>query len=185
MLVIDNIVVSDDIFKQYFVCDLSYCKGICCIEGDAGAPLEEEEISILEDCLDEIKPFMTEKGIDVIIQGGVFDYDMDGILVTPLINDKECAFVYFEGGIAYCAIEKAYMNGKIDFQKPISCHLYPIRITKHNCYERLNYHQWEVCNHARMNGKKLQISVFDYLRVPLIRKYGEAWIKKVEKIIAL
>ncbi len=182
MLAIDNTLISDDIFNHYFACDLSCCKGICCVEGDAGAPLEEEEISVLEDCLDEIKPFMLKEGIEVVIQSGVFDYDVEGILVTPLVNDKECAFVYFEDNIAKCAIEKAYMEKRIDFQKPISCHLYPIRITKSNYYEMLNYHRWEVCHSACMHGKDLAISVFDYLRIPLTRKYGEEWIEKVKQI---
>jgi hypothetical protein len=183
MLIVDNIFISEDIFKQYFACNLSYCKGICCVEGDAGAPLEEEEIAIIEDCLDSIQTFMTKESIDVVKQGGVFDYDMEGVLVTPLVNDKECVFVYYENDIAQCAIEKAYMEGRINFQKPISCHLYPVRLTKQHTYERLNYHQWEVCHHARMNGKRLQVSVFDFLKVPLSRKYGEDWIKKVKKII--
>lgn len=183
MVIIDNIFISDDIFKQHFVCDFSCCKGICCVEGDAGAPLEEEEIAIIEDYLDEIKPFMTKESIDIVKQGGVFDYDVEGVLVTPLVNDKECVFVYYENDIAQCAIEKAYREGKIDFQKPISCHLYPVRLTKHNCYERLNYHQWEVCRSARMNGKRLQISVYDFLKTPLARRYGDEWINKVEKII--
>jgi hypothetical protein len=185
MLIIDNILISDDIFKQYFVCNLSCCKGLCCVEGDAGAPLEEEEISILEDYLDQIKPFMTKEGIEVVKQGGVFDYDIDGILVTPLVNDKDCAFICFDNDIAQCAIEKAFLERQIDFPKPISCHLYPIRITNHNGFERLNYHQWKICHHARTNGKRLNVSVFEFLKSPLIRKYGEQWFNKVKKNIML
>jgi len=183
MIAIDNTIISDSIYNQYFACNLSCCGGACCVEGDAGAPLEEEEISILEDYLDEIKPFMSEKGIDIVMQAGVFDYDMDGILVTPLVNDKECAFVYFEDSIAKCAIEKAYMEGKIDFQKPISCHLYPVRITKCNFYEVLNYHEWEICHSACSHGKELKINLFDYLSAPLARRYGEKWVKKAKKIL--
>ena len=182
MLVVDNVFIPDDIFNEHFACDLSFCKGSCCIEGDAGAPLEEEEISILEDYLDEIKPYMFEKGIEIITYSGVFDYDVEGGLVTPLVDDKECAFVYFEKDIAKCAIEKAYFEKKIDFQKPISCHLYPIRVTKNNGLDTLNYHKWEICNSARLNGKSLKNSLFDYLKIPLSRKYGKEWVGKVKKI---
>jgi hypothetical protein len=181
MLVIGNTIISDDILNQYFACDISCCKGSCCIEGDAGAPLEEDEISVLEDCLDKIKPYMSEKSIEILMLTGVFDYDMEGVLVTPLVNDSECIFVYFEENAAKCAIEKAYLEGKIGFQKPISCHLYPIRITKNNGYDILKYHQWEVCKDACKNGKSLNISLFDYLKKPLTRKYGEDWVKKVKK----
>ena len=181
MLSIDHTLISDDVFNQYFACDISACKGACCIEGDAGAPLEEEEISILEDCLDKIIPFMSEKGKAVVAQTGVFDYDMDGILVTPLVNDSECAFVYFEQDIAKCAIENAFLAKKIDFQKPISCHLYPIRVKKCNYHEALSYHKWDICNDARKRGKDMNISLFDYLKAPLIRRYGRAWIDKIKE----
>ena len=182
MLAIGNTIISDDILNQYFACDIACCKGSCCIEGDAGAPLEEDEISVLEDCLDKIKPYMSEKSIEILTQMGVFDYDMEGVLVTPLVNDSECIFVYFEENAAKCAIEKAYLEGKIGFPKPFSCHLYPIRITKNNGYDVLKYHQWEVCKDACKNGKSLNISLFDYLKQPLTRKYGEDWVKKVKKI---
>jgi hypothetical protein len=181
MLSIDHIIISDEVLNQHFVCDVSVCKGRCCIEGDAGAPLEEEEISVLEDFLDDIKPCMLPESIQIVEQNGVFDYDMDGNLVTPLINDKECVFVYFDGNTAKCAIEKAFDEGKIDFKKPISCHLYPIRVKKFNYYERLDYHCWEVCKSARTNGKTLKISVFDYLSEPLSRRYGKEWVEKVKK----
>jgi hypothetical protein len=181
MLAIDNVIISDDILNQYFACDIFCCKGSCCIEGDAGAPLEEEEIAILEDYIDKIKPYMSEKSVEILTQMGVFDYDMEGVLVTPLVNDSECIFVYFEENAAKCAIEKAYLEGKIDFQKPISCHLYPIRIKKSNGYDVLKYHQWEVCKDAKKHGKYLNISLFDYLKIPLTIKYGKEWIDKVKK----
>ena len=177
----DQVIISDEILNQYFVCDLEACKGMCCVEGDAGAPLEEEEIAVIEDFLDDIKPYMTQEGVRIVDQNGVFDYDADGVLVTPLVNDNECAFVYFESTIAKCAIEKAFLEGKIDFQKPISCHLYPIRIKKFDYYQRLDYHCWDVCEQARKNGKNLKITVFDYLSEPLSRRYGKEWVKKVKK----
>jgi Fe-S-cluster containining protein len=181
MLAIDNTFISDDILNQHFACDISCCKGACCIEGDAGAPLEEEEIAILEDYLDEIIPFMSEKGIEVIAKMGVFDYDVDGVLVTPLVNDSECAFVYFENNVAKCAIEKAFDAKKIDFQKPISCHLYPIRVEKGAFCFFLKYHQWEICKEARKHGKDMGISLLDHLKEPLTRKYGEDWVAKIKK----
>ena len=181
MLSIDNVIISDDILNQYFSCDFSCCKGSCCVEGDAGAPLEEDEIGILEDCLDEIKPFMSEKGLEIVARSGFFDYDMDGILVTPLVNDSECAFVYFEKKLAKCAIEMAFNAKKIDFRKPISCHLYPIRVKKCNFYEVLTYHQWEICKDAKKRGKDLSITLLDYLKEPLVRKYGSDFIKKLTK----
>jgi len=183
MLAIDNVIIPDDILNQCFACDISCCKGICCVEGDAGAPLEEEEISILEDCLDKIKLFMTEKGINVVIRAGVFDYDVGGMLVTPLVNDSECAFVYFEKNVAKCAIEAAFDAKKTGFRKPISCHLYPIRIKKCGFYEVLTYHQWEICKDGKKHGKKLNINLFDYLKEPLIRRYGRAWMKKIKEIL--
>ena len=181
MLAIDDVIISEDVLNQYFACDISCCKGACCVEGDAGAPLEEEEIAILEDCLEEIKPFMTEKGVETVTKSGVFDYDMDGVLVTPLINDSECVFVYFDENDAKCAIEKAFLEKKIGFWKPISCHLYPIRIKKCNYYEVLNCHQWEVCSAARKHGKDLGIRLLDYLKEPLKRKFGGVWIEKMQK----
>ena len=181
MLSIDHIIISDEILNEHFVCDVSACKGMCCVAGDAGAPLEEEEVSVLEDFLDEIKPYMSKESVQMVEQNGVFDYDVEGILVTPLINDRECVFTYFESTIAKCAIEKAFWEGKIPFKKPISCHLYPIRIKKFDYYERLDYHRWEVCKYARRHGKNLKITVFDYLSDPLSRRYGKEWVKKVKK----
>ena len=185
MLAVDDTLISDDIFSQCFFCDLSCCSGICCVEGDAGAPLEEEEISILEDYKEMITPYMIPEGVAVINQLGMFDYDEGGNLVTPLVDDRDCAFVYYEDNIAKCAIEKAYLDKKIDFLKPISCHLYPIRITSYAHYDAINYHQWNVCESARKKGKEMNISVFEFLKIPLARKYGQQWIEKVKKNISM
>ncbi len=175
MIVVDNVIVSEDVASVKFICDLKACHGDCCVEGDDGAPLEEEEIGIIEDYLDEIKPFMTEKGLEVVNKNGVFDYGIGGEFVTPLVNDRECAFVFFENGISYCAIEKAFLEGKTDFRKPISCHLYPIRITQYDDYDAVNYHKWPVCNAALKLGREKGTPLYKSLREPLIRKYGEAW----------
>lgn len=179
MIVIDNTIISDDIVNVCFVCDLARCKGQCCVEGDAGAPLEEEEISIIEDIVDEVKPFMSKKGIEVIEKNGVFDYDSGGNYVTPLINNYECAFAIFENGIAMCAIEKAYNDGKINYKKPISCHLYPVRITKHESYDAVNYHKWSVCNKALEKGNREKVHLYEFLKEPLIRKYGRSWYNQL------
>ena len=183
MIEIANILVSDEIQKIRFCCDLESCLGACCVEGDAGAPLEEEEISLLEDYIEEIKPFMRKEGVEVIEKNGIFDFDSTGEYVTSLINDRDCAFVIYENGVASCAIEKAFENGKIKFQKPISCHLYPIRVTKHKKFEALNYHKWYICQSACTQGKKLELPVYKFLKEPLIRQYGNEWYGKLVKAI--
>ena len=138
MIALDNTLISDEIKTTFFSCDLKECKGACCIEGDAGAPLEEEEISLLEDYLDVLKPFMTLSGREEVETMGVFDYDADGKFVTPLVNGKECAYLFFDQEIARCAIESAYRGKKIPFPKPLSCHLYPIRIKTTQFNDLLN-----------------------------------------------
>ncbi|HEX7412195.1 MAG TPA: DUF3109 family protein [Bacteroidales bacterium] len=183
MLSVENNLVSDDLSLVKFVCDLKKCHGACCVEGDAGAPLAEEEISILEDCLDEVKPYMNEAGLAEVERIGVFDYDANGAYVTPLVNDKECAFVVFENETAICAIEKAYNAGRIKFQKPVSCHLYPVRIRKSRNDEVVNYHEWHVCRFALIHGRRLDVPLYIFLKEPLIRKYGRKWyINLVDQI---
>lgn len=181
MLVVDNTILSEELFTQCFCCDLSACKGACCVEGDAGAPLEEEEVGILEDCLPRILPYMTPEGRAVVEQNDVFDYDMEGSLVTPLVNDRECAFLYYGEGCAYCAIEKAFLERRIRFRKPISCHLYPIRISRRNYYDLLEYHRRDICEGARRCGESRKTDIFSYLEEPLVRKYGRRWYNKVRK----
>ena len=184
MIAIDKTLISDDLGSICFACDLSACKGACCVDGDAGAPLEEEEISILEDYFDEIKPYMTPEGIEQVEMDGVFDYDMYGHYVTPLVNGRECAFVFHENGIAFCAIEKACKEGKIPFLKPVSCHLYPVRISKYNDFEAVNYNEWHICKPALLNGKKNNIPLYIFLKDSLMRKYGEAWYKELVESLA-
>ncbi len=180
MIIIDNTLVSEELKSVLFSCDLPACGGDCCVEGDAGAPLEEEEISILEDYLDEIKPFMTQKGMAVVEKNGVFDYDAEGEYVTPLVDDRECAFVYFENGISYCAIEKAWQERKTGFQKPISCHLYPVRLSRLKEHTAVNYDHWDICKAALIKGKQDGRPLYQYLKTPLIRKFGKAWYQKLE-----
>lgn len=176
MIAIDNTLNSDELGKVCFVCNLAACKGACCVEGDAGAPLDESEISELEDNLDHIKPFMRLDGIKAVDELGVFDYDAHGHYVTPLVNGAECAFVVFtDEGIAACAIEKAWEAGKSKFRKPVSCHLYPVRISKYNDFDAVNYHEWHVCHPALEYGKKLNVPMYKFLKDSLIRKYGVKW----------
>lgn len=181
MIPIGNTIVSDEIIKEKFVCDLIKCKGACCVEGASGAPLEEEELEILENIYDKVKPYLTKEGIEAVEEYGLYIKDSDGDLVTPLINGYgACAYTIFEKGIAQCGIEKAYRDGKIDFQKPVSCHLYPVRITKYKEYDAVNYHEWEICSHACSLGKKLKVPVYVFLKDSLVRKYGTAWYDQLK-----
>jgi hypothetical protein len=183
MIIIGNTSVSDDLYLVRFCCNLERCQGACCVAGDAGAPLEEEEISILEDELENIKPYMTERGRETIEKQGVFDYDIHGKFVTPLVNDGECAFAIFADGIAFCAIEKAYFERKTKFRKPVSCHLYPVRITKYETFDAVNYEKWNICKPALKLGNKNGIPLYKFLKEALVRKYGIDWYNQLEKEI--
>lgn len=181
MLQIDRALISFDVLEKTFVCDLKACKGICCVEGDSGAPLEEDETKLIEKVYPQVKKYMTKKGIDTIEKKGTWIIDMDNDKVTPLINNKECAYTYTDNkGIIKCAIEKAYFNKEIDFRKPISCHLYPIRITKYNDFDAVNYETNKLCIPARICGEKHGIEIYKFVKDPLIRKYGEVWYKQLE-----
>ena len=183
MLIVDKVLVSEDLLDECFCCDLEKCGGMCCVEGDVGAPIEPEEVGDMEDCYPQVRKYMQPEAVKLVDNLGTFDYDMEGEFVTPLLSDEACAYVYYEDGIAKCAIEKAFLNGEIDFQKPISCHLYPIRIKKLPDYEALNYHRWEVCREACKKGKDIKLPVYKFLREPLIRKYGEEWYEKLENAV--
>jgi len=181
MLQIDDTIISLDLLDQRFVCDLDACKGICCIEGDDGAPLEEEEVKIIEDLLPIIWDDLTEKSKELIKKQGVSYIDSDGEPVTSIVNGEECVFTYTdEHGQCKCAIEKAFREGKTDFYKPISCHLYPVRLQNYEEYTAVNYHQWSVCNCARKLGGKLGVPVYQFLKEPLIRKFGSEWFEQLE-----
>jgi hypothetical protein len=183
MIFLENTIVSDPVQTVRFACDLVKCKGACCVEGDAGAPLEEEEISFLEDHLDEIKPYMLPGGLSEVEANGVFDYDAAGNLVTPLVKGRECAFVYYENGITRCAIEKAFREGKIPAGKPVSCHLYPIRIQRLKTNDAINYHRWPICDHALERGAKENIPLYRFLEDALVRKYGREWYEKLVSLL--
>ena len=181
MIVIGNTIISEDLFDKQFVCNLEKCHGACCVEGESGAPLDQSEIEILDKIFDKVKPYMVEDGIKTIEEFGKWVVDSDGDFVTPLVSGRgRCAYVFFDNGVAKCAIEKAHALGKIDFQKPISCHMYPVRITKHKDYDAVNYDKWEICSPACVNGKKLGVSVYQFVKNALIRKYGETWYKQLD-----
>jgi hypothetical protein len=181
MYVVQHVYISDDVVEKHFVCDLAKCKGACCVEGDFGAPLEDEEKAILEKYLPQIKPYLTPEGIEAIEKQGAFIRDEEGDFSTPTIQNRECAYAIRDTqGILKCGIEQAYREGKIDFPKPISCHLYPIRITKLKHEEALNYERWDVCDAACELGKTLQIPIYQFLKESLIRRYGEAWYAEFE-----
>ena len=187
MIAVDNTLISEDVIEKQFVCDLNACKGACCVAGDSGAPLDKDELPILLSVVEKVKPYMVAKGIKAVDKHGAYVVDEDGDYTTTLVSEKaECAFVYFdEKKTALCAIEKAYLEGKIDWKKPISCHLYPIRITQLKGHEALNYDRWDVCKPACACGKKLEVPVYKFLKEPLIRKYGKDWFKKLEKTAQL
>jgi len=179
MIQIEDKIISLDIFEKYFVCDLNICKGACCIEGDSGAPLLEDEKKVLEDAYIKIKPYMQREGIDAVENKGVAVIDSQGDLTTTLVNNRECSFVFFDKGIAKCSIEKAYNEGKTDFKKPISCHLFPIRINKHSDFDAVNYEKVKICRSACECGGKLKVPLYVFLKESLIRKYGNRWYQKL------
>ncbi|MFT3748413.1 MAG: DUF3109 family protein [Agriterribacter sp.] len=184
MIEIDNILVSDDVVKAQFVCDLIKCKGGCCEDGDAGAPLSKEETQILEDNYEILKPYLTKEGVDEIEKKGKYYYDRSFGWVTPTIDSKICAYGYYDNkGIIKCGIEQAYLDGKISWKKPLTCHLYPIKTKKTKTYELVNYEPREtLCNPACKLGKKLQVPVYVFLKEALIRKYGEDFYTLLEQI---
>lgn len=185
MLEVGHVLVSEELLKEEFVCNLSKCKGACCVEGDAGAPLEQHEKSVLDEIYPEVMPYMTEKGIATIEETGTSVIDPDGDLTTPCVNgNKECAYVTWENGITKCAIEKAFEAGETKWQKPLSCHLYPIRITAYPGFDMLHYDRWHICHAACSLGRELKVPVYQFLKTPLIRKYGAEWYAELEKIAA-
>jgi hypothetical protein len=196
MFEIEKTLVSDEIFTECFCCNLTQCRGCCCVEGDAGAPLEADELPLLEKHFPIFKKYMTVEGLLAVAAGGLWSTQEEQIgigmdtdrqhLVTPIINGSDCAYLYKDtNGISKCAIEKAWEKGEIDFQKPISCHLFPIRIDKYDTYDAVNYFRWYICNDAVRLGNAEEIPVFRFLKEPLIRKYGKEWYKQAEEIYAL
>jgi hypothetical protein len=184
MLVVQNTLVSREILSRKFVCDLNACKGACCVEGESGAPLDQDELEILEKDLDKILPLLPESGRKILEKKGPWIIDSDGDYVTPLVRGKHCAFTVFgTKGEALCGIEKAWKEGKTTFRKPVSCHLYPIRIeaVNNSPFLKLKYHSWKICSAACSLGEKLSVTVFEFLKEPLIRRFGKEWYAELEK----
>ena len=176
MIQIQDTIVSLDILEEYFFCDLSLCRGICCVEGEVGAPVEESEIVCLEKALPAIFDDLSPEAKNVIEKQGAVCRDPAGGFVTSIVDGADCVFTcYDENGFCRCALEKAFREGKIDFLKPVSCHLYPVRVTKYDGFRAINYHRWQVCEAAIDNGKKQDVKVYQFLKEPLIRKFGEEW----------
>jgi hypothetical protein len=180
MIEIGKALVSFDVIQKNFCCNLQACKGACCVQGDAGAPLTIEEAGDLEDYQEELSPYLSTEGLLSFIELGAYVYDTEGEIVTPLINNKECAFTVFENGIAGCAIEKAFRNGAVPFNKPVSCHLYPIRIKSFDEYDTVNYDRWDICSPALELGSRNDIPVYLFVKEALIRRYGEEWFEQLD-----
>ncbi len=184
MISVGNTLLSDDVAESYFVCDLKNCKGACCVEGELGAPLEMDELKELEKIYDQVEPYLSSEGKKAIKDQGTYIFDYEGEYSTPTIGGKECAYsVYDEKGVLKCGIEKAYLDGKTSFRKSISCHLYPLRVTAHENYDAINYHRWHICDPGCALGDQLKISLYKFLKEPLIRKYGKDWYDELEKEI--
>ncbi|MFM2155297.1 MAG: hypothetical protein RL516_46 [Bacteroidota bacterium] len=180
MIEIGKTLISTELLEEHFVCDLNKCKGECCIAGDYGAPLDKSELKEIDKYYPIVKPLLQKKGIKSIEEQGLYVKDDEGEWVTPLINEnEECVYTIFENGIAKCAFEKAYYDGQIPWKKPISCHLYPVRIKKLKNYDALNYDRWDVCAPACKLGKSLKVPVYQFLKESLTRKYGEEWYNEL------
>ena len=176
MLQIGDVVVSLDVLRECFVCDVAACKGECCIEGDAGAPVNEDEIARLEEVLPVVWDDLSDAARAVIDRQGVVYVDADGDFVTSIVDGKDCVFTCRDAaGTCLCAIEKAFREGRTDFYKPVSCHLYPVRVGDYGPYKALNYHRWDVCKAAVALGRAKGVRVYQFLREPLVRRFGQEW----------
>jgi hypothetical protein len=182
MIQIGQAIVSLDIFECKFCCDLAACMGACCIEGDAGAPLTPEECQQISENYALIEPYMSGSGKEAVREQGFQIPGIDGEVCTSLVYGRECVFARFEQGNALCAIEKAWESGKISLRKPISCHLYPIRVIRLCDMEGLSYHRWSICQKAAEKGNEKNIPLYRFLKDPLIRKYGEDWYRQLEEV---
>jgi Fe-S-cluster containining protein len=183
MFQLGKTLVSEEIIEKDFVCNLSACKGACCIAGDAGAPVEDKERQIMEDIFPEVKPFLRPEGLAAIEAQGIYTTNADGEHETPLINGADCAYVIFdENKTALCAIEEAYNQGRITWKKPVSCHLYPIRVRDYSEFSGVNYDRWPICDDACSLGKELQVPIYKFVKQALVRKFGEDWYAELEEV---
>ena len=181
MIALDDTLISEDVFETLFACDLKACKGACCVEGESGAPLTNEEVERLEEAFEVVKGRLRPEALAVIDKVGLFEVDQDGEYVTPIINGRECVYATFDAdGTAKCAFEAAWREGKSDWPKPISCHLYPVRLKELQDFTALNVHRWPICDGARTCGAKANITVLDFCKIALIRRFGEAWYDEAQ-----
>lgn len=183
MFQLGKTIVSEDLLSREFSCNLKSCKGACCVHGDAGAPLEKEEVEILKEIYPNVKPFLRPEGIQAIESQGVFVTSKQGELETPLVHGAECAYVIFDDKhTALCGIEEAYNQGKIDWKKPVSCHLYPVRVKAYSQFSAVNYHKWQICDSACALGRELKMPVYQFVKDALIRKFGQKWYDDLERL---
>lgn len=182
MIRIGDIICSLEIVEKHFICDLNKCRGICCVQGDSGAPLTADESELLSQEISSILPFLTERGKNALKRYGSHVIDQEGDIVTPLVNgNEECAYAYFENGIARCAIEKAFAEGETGFRKPLSCHLYPIRMKEYPEYIIMNYDVWSICQPARDMGERQKVPVYRFVKEALERRFGVEWFRELDK----
>ena len=182
MFQLGKTIVSEDILEKEFVCNLSACHGACCVGGDAGAPLSKAETKILEEIYTKVKPFLRPEGIAVIEAQGTWRIGTDGDFETPLIDEKDCAYVIYDGKTALCGIEQAYNQGIVDWKKPVSCHLYPVRVKDFTEFAAVNYDKWDICDPACSLGKELEVPVYKFVKEALVRRFGEDWYNELEKV---
>ncbi len=185
MFQLGKTIVSEEILEKDFVCNLSACKGDCCVHGDAGAPLEKKEAEMLDSIYEKVRPYLRPEGNAAIQKQGTFIEKDNGDLETPLVDGAECAYVTFDNkGIAHCGIEQAYNDEAISWQKPLSCHLYPVRITEYSAFSALNYHKWQICDPACSLGRELKIPIYKFVKDALIRRFGREWYSELEEVAA-
>ncbi|QXD16871.1 DUF3109 family protein [Rhodocaloribacter litoris] len=178
MFAVDHILISDDLLDAPFSCLLGACRGGCCVHGESGAPLEPGERALLEAALPRVRKYLTPEALAVIERDGVWEEVEPGAYATTCVDGAACVFVTYDGPVAKCALQKAYLAGRIDFPKPISCHLFPVRVQTYGDIEVLNYEQVPLCEAARKHGRRHNVQLVDFLREPLVRKYGMDWYEK-------
>jgi len=183
MIQIKDTIVSTELLEERFVCDLTACKGVCCVEGDSGAPLLEEELEKLNDEFESVKPYLSAGGKQALEENGLYEKDADGDWVTTLREGKECAYTVFDqDNNAMCGMELAWKDGKTSFRKPISCHLYPVRVKRYEEFEAVNYERWHICSAACALGEALQVRVYEFLEEPLKRRFGNEWYLELHTV---
>jgi hypothetical protein len=186
LIVIDKVLVSDQVIEEQFVCDLDKCKGDCCEDGDAGAPLEDEELDRIKECFEAVKPHLTEGGLKEIERTGLYRYDREFGWVTPLVDGGICAYGFRDSkGVIRCAFEEAYEKGLTTWKKPVSCHLYPVKTkrSRYDGYEMMNYEPREtLCSPACLLGRKKKVPVYRFLKESIIRKYGTSFYEALDRV---